>query len=203
MTTTRRSLLALLAGLMAVPVAVRAETVNAAAAADPQDVVVAFRDGLAAITALGLDLAPRSEQVQALGDRVLAIERIAGAAVGSARMAAWPPEDRSAVVEAFRRYTAVVLAGRLNDIEFAAMQIGATRGGPGGGMVVEARLHDDTMQFLVVPEGDDWRILDVVRAGISELALRRSEFAAAAETGAEALAARLGTRTEALLNGES
>lgn len=202
MMTTRRSLLALLAGLVAVPVAARAESASPAAATGPQEVVIAFRDGLATIAALGLPLPARSEQVQGLGDRVLAIERIASAAVGSARMAAWPPEDQAAVVEAFRRYTAVVLAGRLDDIDFAAMQVGATRGGPGSGMVVEASLGDDPMQFLVVPEGDGWRIMDVMRAGISELALRRSEFAAAAETGAGVLAARLGTRTEALLDGE-
>lgn len=198
MITTRRTLLALLAGLTAAPYAVGAEE-SPAAPAGPQEAVAAFRDGLAAISALGLDLPARSEQVAVLGDTVLAIGRIATAAVGSARMAAWPAVDQAAVVTAFRRYTAVVIAERLPGLAFAAMRIGETRDGPNGGMVVDAQLEDDAMQFLVVSADDGWRILDVMRAGISELAVRRSEFAAAADEGPAVLVARLEARTDALL----
>jgi len=164
--------------------------------------VLAFRDGLAEVT--GRSLAPPA-RAEALGD-VLAetvdLDRIAAVSVGAARFGGWNAEERAAVTAAFRRYMAAVVGERLTSVDFAALAVAGTRSGPGGTTVVDARIEGDApFSFIVRRSGERWRIVDVIRSGISELALRRSEFAAAANEGAAVLARRLDARTETLLAG--
>ena len=169
---------------------------------DAEATVIAFRDGLAGIAQRSLPLPQRAQALSGVLAATVDLDRIATVAVGSSRLASWSGDDRAEVLRAFRDYMAAVVAERLETIAFAGLAVTGTRQGPSGSMIVDASIAGEPpISFLLHRDERGWRILDVLRGGISELALRRSEFAAAADRGADVLAQRLEARTATLLDG--
>jgi phospholipid transport system substrate-binding protein len=61
---------------------------------------------------------------------------------------------------------------------------------------------DVTLEYLLQPDGDDWKIINIVADGVSDLALKRAEYQRVfASGGIEGLIAELEQQTERLGGG--
>lgn len=118
------------------------------------------------------------------------------------------PEQQAAIIASFSRMTIATYARRFDgyggerfDVDPASVERGADR-------IVHTRLVQKNgeavvLDYLLRAVGGDWKIVDVYLSGtISELATRRSEFAAILKSGgADALARTLRERGDKLLAG--
>jgi|GEM_PF-926988 len=93
------------------------------------------------------------------------------------------PEQRERWIETFTRFTVATYADRF-DGPRVRFEIGAVQPAGGGTRLVRTKLHrrDDEpveLDYRVRAANGGWRIVDVYLSGtVSELALRRSEYAA-------------------------
>jgi phospholipid transport system substrate-binding protein len=119
--------------------------------------------------------------------------------------AGFPPEQQKAIITAFGRFTIANYAYNFNQFDGQKFEIDETVLTRGEDKVVRTRLispHDSATNLLYRMREVDgaWRIVDVYYNGVSELALRRSDFAAAlASGGAPALIAHLNKASEDLM----
>jgi phospholipid transport system substrate-binding protein len=91
------------------------------------------------------------------------------------------PDQKAAVVDAFRRYSIATYATQFDDYSGEQIQLADTSN-PGQGTLVGTVLttgKGDTIKFgyLLHKVGAAWRVIDIYLDGsISQLAVRRSEF---------------------------
>jgi len=121
---------------------------------------------------------------------------------------AWPslsPDDRTALVAAFSDYTIANYASRFDGWDGEGFVTGAQDDGGRGTIIVHTQLTSQNDQpvaldYRLRKADDGWRIIDVYAdSAISELATRRSEFAAVlAQNGLAGLLDRLRQQTQAL-----
>ncbi len=114
--------------------------------------------------------------------------------------------NQEALRDAFRRVSIATYANRFKDLPSdAAFIIQAVKDGPRRMKLVESTLNAGTdpvaLTYVVRNSAAGWRIIDVLLdGGISELALRASEYARTLETGgASALHATLNAQADGLL----
>lgn len=99
------------------------------------------------------------------------------------------PADRKRLEEAFRRFSAATYASRMSDFSGESFETVAVQPGPRQTQLVQTRLNrpDDTpIAITYVTRAADaaWRIVDVlIDHGISEVAVRRSEYRSILESG--------------------
>ncbi len=183
-----------LAGLAAIPVVAMAQASDPASAS-----VAALDNGLLAImrAGAGAGQAGRSRQIAPVIERAFDLPLMARLSVGPA-WSNFTPHDQLALMAAFRNLTVAQYAKNFNGWSgerFTILPQIETRGtdrlvrttltSPGGtSEVLDYRLRQD---------GGAWKIIDVYyRNAISQLATRRSDFAAVvAKGGAPALIAHL------------
>lgn len=96
--------------------------------------------------------------------------------------------ERQQVMQAFERYVAAVYADRFDSYAGERLQVTGERTSPGGPIITSQIVKSDgepvTVNYLMHENGGVWQIADVYLDGtISELATRRSEFAAILRTG--------------------
>jgi phospholipid transport system substrate-binding protein len=189
---------------------------DAAAAGEPTAVVdrlhAALLDTMQNADALGVEgryraLRPILEDVY---DFRTMIAIVAGAHWASAG------EDRQrALLDAFSRLSAATYADRFDGYDGETFEIEGTREGPRGTTLVDTRLNRSDGEPVAItyvlrpgrtPTGDQgWRIIDVLLEGsISELALRRSDYAGIlAAGGVPRLTEVLDEKVAAMLSGEA
>ncbi|MBO6521904.1 MAG: ABC transporter substrate-binding protein [Rhodospirillales bacterium] len=115
------------------------------------------------------------------------------------------PDERAALLSAFRRVSIATYADQFRELTDGTFTIEMTRSGPRGLKLVQSRLNtggDSVALTYVVREiRGEWRIIDVLlKGGISELALRASEYAGTLESGGtEALTKTLNAQAASLL----
>ncbi|NBC37842.1 hopanoid biosynthesis protein HpnM [Novosphingobium sp. FSY-8] len=184
--------------MMTVPLAMVVAPVTAQAqAADPALATVeALDNGLIALmkaAAGGANQAARARQIGPVVDRAFDIPAMARLAVG-APWTGFSPQDQTAVVAAFRAMTVAQYATNFDG--YAGEKIAIT--GPvetrGADKLVRTQLTgprgtNESLNYRLRQSGGQWKIIDVIyRQGVSELATRRSDFAAVvAKGGAPAL----------------
>jgi phospholipid transport system substrate-binding protein len=115
------------------------------------------------------------------------------------------PEQQQGVITAFTRFTVANYAHNFRDFDGQKFELDDTVQTRGQDKIVRTRVipaHDVPVSLLYrmhEVEGT-WKILDVYSNGVSELALRRSDFAAAiASGGAPVLIAHLNKASDALM----
>jgi phospholipid transport system substrate-binding protein len=112
--------------------------------------------------------------------------------------------QRQQVTQAFERYIAAIYAERFESYSGERLQVTGERQSPGGtiitSQIVKSNGEPVNINYLVRNTGSGWRIADVYLDGtISELATRRSEFAAILRTGGiNGLIQALNTKANAL-----
>ncbi|SDD92045.1 ABC transporter substrate-binding protein [Rhodospira trueperi] len=192
---TRRGLLSLagaslLAGIVAAPLlpARASDGENGDPSAAATDLIHRYQDAL-------LDVMRRAEALSAveradvLDEAVRAtfdFDRMARAAVGRA----WRDADadtQERMAEAFAAYSVAVHADRFDGHSGESFHIDGTAPGPAGTLLVNTHIDRPSkapviLSYVVTQSGDGPRVVDVLMDGsISEVALRRSEWAAIRE----------------------
>jgi phospholipid transport system substrate-binding protein len=172
---------ALLLAALAAPVPVLAQ-------ADPaQGSVKALDDGLLAIMKSGKPASARAAQIGPVIDRSFDLPLMTRLAVGSG-WTAIAPADQTALVAAFRRMTIAQYAANFSGWSGQAFTIDPKVDARGGDKLVRTTLGGKgapvALSYRLRESGGSWKIIDVFyRNSISQLATRRSDFAAVLQSG--------------------
>lgn len=115
-------------------------------------------------------------------------------------------ESQKALVDAFQRFSIATYASRFNGWSGQSFETLAVNDGPRGTKIVRTRINNPDkepvpLSYVLREAAGHWRIVDILlAAGISEIAVRRSEYRSVLKSGGvAALAALLETRTGKLL----
>jgi phospholipid transport system substrate-binding protein len=123
----------------------------------------------------------------------------------------WPmltEPDRQRFIAAFQRLSVMTYAARFGDVApdaFRALAAGAPDAN--GRVQVKTAIRregqpDVTLEYLLQKNGDDWKIINIVADGVSDLALKRAEYQRVfASGGIEGLIAELEQQTQRLERG--
>lgn len=196
-------LVALLCALLLLPLAES----GYAAASDPaasqvQTLTNALLESMRAGQALSMK--ERYRKLEPVIGQVFALPLITRIAVGPE----WPkfsPDDQRAAIAAFSRFTIANYAHNFRDFDGQRFQIDENVQSRGEDKIVRTQIiptHDAPVTLLYRMRDVDgsWKVIDVFSNGVSELALRRSDFSAAiASGGAPALIAHLNKASEELM----
>ncbi|MBV9015017.1 MAG: ABC transporter substrate-binding protein [Alphaproteobacteria bacterium] len=170
-----------------------------------QDTVRSFYDTLLANMRSGSSLGPsgRYARIEPVVRRVFDIPFMTRLAVGP-EWANLSEAQRQQVSQAFERYVAAVYAERFDNYSGEKLQVTGEQPSAGGTIItseiVKSNGEPVHINYLMRQNGGGWQIADVYLNGtISELATRRSEFAAILRTrGINGLIAMLNTKADAL-----
>jgi len=151
-----------------------------------------------------ITMTERYKQLEPVIEQVFAMPLVTRLAVGP-EWANFPPDQQKALIAAYTRFTVAnyvhnfhAFAGEKFDIDDSVLTRGEDK-------VVRTRItpaHDVPVSLLYRMREVDgtWRVVDVVADGVSQLALRRSDFAVAiAAGGAPALIAHLNKSSDQLM----
>ena len=122
-----------------------------------------------------------------------------------ATRANFSPDQQTAVIAAFTRFTVANYAHNFRDFDGQKFEMDDNVLTRGQDKIVRTRVipaHDVPVSLLyrMHEVAGSWKILDVYSNGVSELALRRSDFAAAiASGGAPVLIAHLNKASDGLM----
>jgi phospholipid transport system substrate-binding protein len=126
-------------------------------------------------------------------------------AVG-AEWSAIPPEQQIALVDGFTRMTIATYANRFDGYSGERFEVEPSSEARATGRIVHTTLLQSngeatTLNYLLRDSGGSWKVVDIYLTGtISELATRRSEFAALLKSGGpSALIESLRKKTETLM----
>jgi phospholipid transport system substrate-binding protein len=178
------------AATLALTVAIAAAPAQAQSA-DPVARIGAYNDGIIAIMKQRLALAARKDRFEALVREYYDMPVIAQLVVGP-KWAGSSPADRTSAIAALTRHSAVSLAK--NFVSYSGEKF-VTDPKPidrGASRIVKVRIGSDTLLYVMRKGAGGWKIVDVVAQGVSQVAVQRSDVAAAvAADGAGGLAKRL------------
>jgi phospholipid transport system substrate-binding protein len=174
----------------------------------PQQTVATLHAGLTALASehAGADVERRYEALRPL---VAATHDLAFIAEFTIRRqwSALQPADRARFVAAFERLSVMTYASRfagVDDETFAPLEAGDT---PAGRVEVRSAIRraegaDIPLEYVLEQrDGDDWRIINIVADGVSDLALKRAEYQRViADGGIDALLAHIDEQVARLVN---
>jgi phospholipid transport system substrate-binding protein len=181
--------------------------VSHAAASDPGAIQVqTLTDALLKSMKAGRaeSMAERYRNLEPVIEQTFALPLVTRLAVGP-DWAKFSPDQQKAVIAAFTRFTVANYAHNFHDFDGQRFEIDDN---------VLTRGEDEIVRTRVIPRNDapvsllyrmhqvdgTWRIIDVYSNGVSELALRRSDFASAlASGGAPVLIDHLNKASEILM----
>ena len=169
------------------------------------DTVRSLYDTLLTIMRDGLALGPRGRYAQLVPvvRRLFDIPFMTRLAVGP-HWAGLSEAERQQVSQAFEHYVAAIYAERFDSYAGERLQVTGERPSAGGpiitSQIVKSNGEPVNINYLMRDNGGVWQIADVYLDGtISELATRRSEFAAILRTrGINGLIEVLNTKTNTL-----
>ncbi len=153
--------------------------------AGPVEVVEHFQNGLL-YTLLHrdeLDYNTRIQSLEALIGETFDVERVARKVIGGKRFRELSSAEQSRYQTLFTRYVVASQSRRLGSLEGKEFASLGRRHGPDGTVVVDVSFREQgrevaKLAYIMLPTGKGWRIVDVIiDGGVSELTLRRSEFA--------------------------
>ncbi len=184
MTYKTRSTVAL--ALMAIPAAVHAEPGDSAAR------MGAYNDAVITIMKAKLALPARADRfetvVKAYYDMPAIAALVAGPAWANASAA-----DKSAAIAALTRHSAVSLARNFTSYSGEKFTVDPKVIERGPDRVVKVTIVTDTLFYRMRQSAGQWRIVDVISSGVSNLALQRADLASTiASGGLSAMVKRLG-----------
>ena len=169
------------------------------------ETVRSLYDTLLATMRNGPALGPRGRymQIEPIVRRVFDIPFMTQLAVGP-EWAGLSEAQRQQVSQAFERYIAAIYAERFDSYSGERLQVIGEQQSPGGviitSQIVKSNGQPVNINYLMRQNGGVWQIADVYLGGtISELATRRSEFAAILRTqGINGLIQTLNTKANSL-----
>jgi phospholipid transport system substrate-binding protein len=161
-------------------------------------------------TARRLGKAPVAERYRALEPTIVNTHNLPYIAEFALRRqwATLTDEERQRFVAAFQRLSVMTYAARFGNVApdaFRPLEAGAQD--PNGRVQITTAIKregrpDVSLEYLLQQDGDDWRIINIVADGVSDLALKRAEYQRVfASGGIEGLIAELEEQTERLQRG--
>jgi phospholipid transport system substrate-binding protein len=200
---------ALMSGAVGAPAAAAPPAATASAAASSPSAPVDTLDAaLLDVMRAGLRLSgeERFRKLEPVIDRVFQLPLMTQVAVG-ARWSTLTADQQGKLVDAFRRFTVATYARHFDTYEGERFEVDPNPRSIAGGVLVKTKLltrdHKPVQLDYVMHESNGaWQVVDVYAEGtISELARRRSEFAAVlSRDGADALVERLVEKAQTLIN---
>ena len=151
-----------------------------------------------------LSMAERFRQLEPVIEKVFALPLVTRLSVGP-QWANLPPDQQQALIAAFTRYTIANYAHNFRDFDgqkFAIDDNVSTRGQDKvvRTQIIPARDTPSTLLYRMHEVDGAWKIIDVDYNGVSELILRRTDWAVAlASGGAQGLIAHLNKISDDLM----
>jgi phospholipid transport system substrate-binding protein len=146
----------------------------------------------------------RYRHLEPVIEQVFALPLVTRLSVGP-QWTTFSPDQQTQLITAFTRYTVANYARNFRDFDGQRFDIDDNVSSRGADKIVHTRLipaHDTPVSLLYRMQEVDgvWKIIDVISEGVSQLALRRTDFAAAiAAGGAPTLIAHLNKVSDDLL----
>lgn len=193
--------------LIAVMAVTPLATLPARAAQAPADVVGVLHDALINVMrdADKLGVRGRYDKIKPTLSKVYDFEAMTRLATGSAWTGA-EPAQQAALTEAFSRFSIATYAERFKGFSGERFETLGERPGPRNTVIVDTKLirpNDPAvaLSYVLQDRGGSWCIIDVIVEGsISELAVRRSEYAQILrQGGAEKLVGVLNGKADEML----
>lgn len=194
-------------GAFAGAVLLLASALSATAAAEtPREVVAAMQSALLDVWERSDDLSAeqRYERLKPALEQAFDFGRMIEVAAGPAWGRA-TPQEQAQLKEAFTRYSVATYASRFSEYTGQRFDITDQRSGPRDLTLVDTTIVRPAgeavpLTYVVRTEGDRPQIVDVIHKGVSEMAVRRSDYRSVlARSGPGELAQRLEQQTEDLL----
>jgi len=151
-----------------------------------------------------LSVTERYKQLAPVIEQVFAMPLVTRLAVGP-EWAHFSPDQQKALIAAYTRFTVANYVHNFHDFDGQRFEIDDNVVTRGEDKVVHTRIlptHDVpvTLLYRMRQVDGSWKVIDVISDGVSQLALRRSDFAVAlAAGGAPALIAHLNKSSDGLL----
>lgn len=171
-----------LRGLMAAGVILACLSVWPAAAAQPARSVVENLDSqLLATMKQGkqLGFAGRYKKLAPVIDQAFDLHRIAKLALGN-QWHKLGPKQRQQYLQMFRKDTLATYASRFDSYSGQSFKIKNVKNAPGGRREVDTVIVSNgektPINYVLDNEGGDWKIVNVVAKGVSDLALKRGQY---------------------------
>lgn len=167
----------------------------AAASAAPADPaagrIESYNQSLIAVMKQGpaLGLKGRADRLEATVRADYAMPVIAGLVVGP-KWASASAADRAALIAALTRHSAVTLAKNFKSYSGEKFSVDPASVVRGPARVVRSTIDSDRLTYLLQQSGGEWKIVDVIAGGVSQLAVQRGEFAATVTAGGPAALAK-------------
>jgi phospholipid transport system substrate-binding protein len=146
----------------------------------------------------------RYRNLEPVIEQVFALPLVTRLSVGP-QWTSFSPDQQAELIKAFTRYTVANYAHNFRDFDGEKFEIDDNVSNRGADRIVHARIipaHDTpvTLLYRMQEVDGNWKIIDVVSDGVSQLALRRTDFASAiAAGGAPTLIAHLNKVSDGLL----
>jgi phospholipid transport system substrate-binding protein len=103
------------------------------------------------------------------------------------------PADKAAAIQALTRHSAVSLARNFTSYSGERFTVDPKAIERGPDRVVKVTINTDTLLYRMRQSAGQWKIVDVVSSGVSNLALQRADLQATLEKGGiDAMVKRLG-----------
>lgn len=131
-----------------------------------------------------MDYDTRIAGVEALISETFDVSRIARTVLGRSAYRQLDTEKRQTYHRLFTRYIVATQTKRLQDRGGQSFDVGKVREGARNSIIVDATYSDaegttTEISYVLIDKDGAWRIVDVIVEGaVSEISLRRSEFAA-------------------------
>jgi phospholipid transport system substrate-binding protein len=169
-----------------------------AAVNDPAGTLSSYNDGVVAVMKAGLGTPARVARFETLVKTHYDMPAIAALVVGP-KWAAASPADRTAAITALTRHSAVSLARNFTGFGGEKFITDPNVAARGTSSIVKVTIASkdgtNVLQYRLRQNGGDWRIIDVVADGVSQLALQRAELATTiASEGVAGMAKKLAAR---------
>ena len=151
-----------------------------------------------------ISMTERYKQLVPVIEQVFAMPLVTRLAVGP-EWAKFSPDQQKALIAAYTRFTVANYAHNFHDFDGQKFEIDDNVLSRGDDKAVRTRIipaHDVPVSLVYRMHEVDgtWRVIDVISEGVSQLALRRSDFAVAlAAGGPPALIAHLNKASDGLL----
>lgn len=184
----RPAFLLALAAMPLAPVAAQAQ------AADPAARVAAYNDQVVAIMKARLPLAQRTDRFEAAVRAYYDMPAITALVIGP-KWAASPAADRQAAIAALTRHSALSLARNFASYGGERFIVDPDVAVRDSSRIVKVTIRTgtsggDTLLYRMRQSGGEWRIIDVIAQGVSQLAVQRADLARTVATDGVAGVAR-------------
>ena len=185
-TVTYKTRMAAAFALMAIPAAVQAEPGDSAAR------MGAYNDAVIAIMKAKLPLPARADRFEAVVKSYYDMPAIAALVAGPAWANA-SAADKSAAIAALTRHSAVSLARNFTSYSGEKFTVDPKVIERGPERVVKVTIAGTPLFYRMRQSAGQWKIVDVISSGVSNLALQRADLASTiAAGGLSAMVKRLG-----------